>query len=281
MWVVMRTVYSQSHSGYRLFSAEFSAELIRGLASGFGPGLLVAALPFLAMASLGLWGIWKRNWILTSSCILPSILLSIFLIARDLTITPRFFLPLLIPTGLACARAIEGAVAWMRKSHRRGEPMAPIVAGLAVAAIMTLSVLSLRDYYRTPKQPFRTSIEYLESIRRPDQMVIALNSARKGIRFYADKMGLSSQDSYFYAPTRADLLNICQKQLHRSSILVTTFPRALRLTQPELKEAVELGWQPLRRFRATVGDAQITLWEQKSPHSSCLQVIEATSPTDP
>ncbi len=280
MWVVMRTVYSQSHSGYRLFSAEFSAELNRGLASGFGPGLLVAALPLLAMASLGLWGIWTRNWILTSSCILPSILLSIFVIARDLTITPRFFLPLLIPTVLACARAIEGAVAWMRQSHRRGEQVAPAAAGLAVAAIMALSVFSLRDYYRTPKQPFRTSIEHLESTRRPDQIVIALHNARRGIRFYVGKMGLGSQDSYFYAPTRADLLNICQRQPDRPAILVTTFPRALRLSRPELKEAVDIGWQPFRRFRATVGDAQITLWEQKSPHSSCLQVLEATTPTD-
>jgi uncharacterized membrane protein len=274
MWIIMNTVYKRSDSGYRLISTEFSDELIRGLASGFGPGIAIAAVPLLAMAGLGLSGLWKRNWILTSATILPSILISIFLVIQDLTITPRFFLPLLIPTALACSRAIEWVGNWWdrkEKQHRKGSLAA---AALTVGVIASLSLFSLHKYYQTPKQPYRTSIDYLEETRRSNQMVIALHNVRSGYEFYAHRKGLWSGGDYFSAKTIEELIETCRHQPRRPAILVTTFPRALRLTQPTLKAAIESGWQQSHRFPATVGDADITLWEQRRKDLSCLGVLE-------
>jgi len=44
-------------------------------------------------------------------------------------------------------------------------------------------------------------------------------------------------------------------------LLVTTFPRALRLALPDLDERIRQGWTVIRTFPATISDGEISIWQ--------------------
>ena len=136
-------------------------------------------------------------------------------------------------------------------------------APLAFAGLFALlSLYSLRHYYQVPKQPTRQSLQWLLAHKGPDDTVVAVYLAKHGFRFYGPSMGLEEGRSYVVAQSQGDLERIEAERAGRTIWLVTTFPRALRIEYPDLAGYIGVYYRKERTFPATVGDAEVSIWER-------------------
>jgi hypothetical protein len=76
-------------------------------------------------------------------------------------------------------------------------------------------------------------------------------------------MGVGSPQDYVYARTLVSFDSLASPQ-QGNTFIVTTFPRALRADLPDIAERIERGWRPRRRFAATIGDGDITVWARRA-----------------
>jgi hypothetical protein len=246
MYAVIIHLYVRPSTGYAPFSMEFARELMRGLGAGFG-----GVIPTVIVGAIGIGGIaylFRRNWLLTSSLLLPPVLTAVFLVVRGLSFSPRFFL-LLLPLGILTIISLAEATDKPRR--------AAIVGGVLSIA----SVLSLINYYRIPKQPYRSVIQYLEQTRKPGEGVVVLHAADAGISYYLHRTGARDTAEYEYANTveRFDSLTSQPKP----KLLVTTLPRILHADLPDVSDRIARDWRARKVFPATIGDGEITVWERK------------------
>jgi len=252
--------YTSANSGYWLFSREFAQEMQRGLAAGFGTGLLLGVLPFAALAALGFVAFFRKNWMLASSLTLPILLSAAMLFVRDLTVSPRFFLlglPLAIITAI---QAVEISIEFVGRKLD-WQPGARRKAFLGVVlALGAVSLASLPSYYRTPKQPYRASLEQVQSLRQGAGIVVAIHTARLGYEYYGPAFGLVAGHDLFFADSDAELAAILAEHGQAGAFLVTCLPRFLHLDHPEIEARLENDWVAIRTFPATIGDGEITIW---------------------
>ncbi len=197
-YVYAQTTWSDPASGYSPFSMEFAAEMIRGISAGFGTSLIFLAFPFaVTVAVVGFVVLFKRNWILTASLVLPIILTVAYLILNRLNVAPRF---LLIAFPFAILVTIQGIDSVARfiadKVNRKPDALAARLATAVVLLGCIVSLVSLRRYYSVPKQPYRTSLEYIETIRQPGEIIIAVHFAENGYRFYAKEFNLKEDEDF-------------------------------------------------------------------------------------
>lgn len=260
MLIYMRLVYVDPAAGFAPLSWEFVRALAEGLSAGYGAGwVMAAAVPALAIGGAGFVSLLRRNWAFVLTLTLPGVLLGAFLILRALVISPRFFL-LALPLGIMCGtRGLEIAFAIVagRWVDRRR------VTALATAAVVLMaaaSLWSLRRYYAVPKQAFRASLVHIQSSRAPGDIIIVVHLAAGGYEFYAPKFGLRDGEDFFLVRTVERLDRVLAAHPGRRAIAVTTFPRALRLTVPDLADRIARDWVEERRFPATVGDGEVTVW---------------------
>ena len=182
-YVMSRVVYTEPSVGFSPFSAEFLNELARELSAGlvarqgFGMsiGLILGALPCLVIVGAGFLIIFRRQWALATALALPLLLTAFYLLVSRSFFSPRFFL---LGLPLAILSLTQGLFSFadlvsdrLRKSRKIFAPR------LATALAMVVCVLSLgllRQYYSVPKQSYRASIQYLEEIRKPDGIIIAV-----------------------------------------------------------------------------------------------------------
>jgi hypothetical protein len=263
---VLHEVFARPESGFQLFSREFVGELVREAASGFGAGRLLVALPFFVIAGAGVIGLFRRQWTLTLMLILPEILTAIALIAQAVPISPRFFLlalPLLILASVQGVFDLADLATRLRGKEARAS--SPTMAMALLALVTIVSVISLKGYYAFPKQAFRASIGYVETERRPGEIVIVLHLAEGGYRYYGDRLGLREGKDYFVVRSMADLNKVLAEHRGSPSLIVTTLPLFQRALLPEVMARVVKDWTRIRIFPGTVGDGNITIWRQRSP----------------
>jgi hypothetical protein len=132
-----------------------------------------------------------------------------------------------------------------------------------VVAFGSLSLWSLPAYYRTPKQPNRQSVQWLVDNRQPGDRIVGVYLGEWGLRFYGAQFGI--EEGRDFVPIRSlEELNRLEAQ-HKGGrvLLVTTFPRALRLAYPELNAHILDYYQPRVTFPASVGDGEITIWSRR------------------
>ncbi len=263
MYVLMRTVYTESTSGYALFSLELVTELARGLTAGFGTGLLLGALPFLALAVVGYVILVRRHWILALALTLPCVLQTILLIVQGLTFSPRFYilaLPLAIMVVVqALTRASEVAARWLKRS----DSFAWWCTATGSVVLCLASIAALPRYYTVPKQPYRAALRFVEGAREPGSAVIVIHYASAGVRYYLEQTGIPDADYDMRVRTLEALDEAIAARAGRPVWLLTTFPRALRLAVPDLDARITRDWEIVRTFPATIGDGQISVWRQK------------------
>ena len=262
MYVYMRVVYSDPSSGFSPFSRELLAELARGLSPGFATGLMFGALPFLAIAGAGCLVLWKRNWMLAAALTLPLILQAALLVIRGLSFSPRFFILALPLAMLVAAQGIDRAVALGARLVGRDARAASRLTGVLVTLLALISLASLPRYYSVPKQAYRSSLEYVESVRRPAGMVIVIQIAESGVRYYGQRYGIQNDKDYFYVRTVEALDRVLAEHPERPSWLIITFPRALRIGAPDLDARIRRDWVVDRGFPGTIGDGDITVWRE-------------------
>ena len=263
MYVLMRTVYTESTSGYSLFSLELVTEITRGLTAGFGTGLLLGAIPFLGLAVVGYVILMRRHWILALALTLPCVLQTVLLIVQGLTFSPRFYILALPLAIMVVVQALTSASEVVARRLRRSDNFAwwCTVAGIVVLCLA--SIAALPRYYTVPKQPYRAALAFVEESREPGSAVIVIHYASAGVRYYMEQTSISNSDYEPNVRTVEELDEALATRQGQPIWLLTTFPRALRLGVPDLDARIKRDWEIVRTFPATIGDGQISVWRQK------------------
>ena len=264
-YVYIQTTWGSPTSGFSLFSTEFLAEMIRGISAGFGASLILLAAPFaVAVAVVGFVVLFKRNWILIAAFILPIILTLVYVILNRLTIYPRFFLLALPFAILVTIQGIDSITRFIaKKISRKPDALAAKVVTAVVLLGCIVSLLSLPRYYSVPKQPYRTSLEYIEARRKPDEIILAVHLIEVGYRFYAQEFNLT-EDKDFFAVRSVKMLDaVLSAHDATGAYLVTTLPRGFHLGHPELEARIVQDWEVIETFPATIGDAEVYIWRQR------------------
>ena len=261
-YVVAQTTYGSAASGFSPFSLDFLRELIRGLSAGFGTGLLLGAVPFLLLGVAGFLVLLRRQWALATALLLPEVVTAAFLFARGYTFSPRFFL-LGLPLAVVCAvQGLWTVSAYVTRRTANFERLGPRLATGAVLLLGVISVIALRPYYRLPKQDYRGAIHYVESTRRPGDVVVVFGIAEKGIRFYSARLGVPADAGYLYLRDEAALDTILAVAPRRRVLVVATFMRELRINYPMLAASLRNDWPRPRRFDGTVGDGAVLVFDR-------------------
>lgn len=255
VYVVINTIYAEPATGYPPFSAEFFAELARGISAGFGSPLV--ALAFLIVGATGFTALAVLAWPLAVALAMPLVLTALLLGIRNLTFSPRFFL-LGLPLALLSAMA---AVQWVAQRIRRRWIV--LVAG---AALAFAAGRSLPYYYRTPKQPYRAALSIVDA-RAANGRIVVLSNAATGFRYYTARLPVRDTSRYVYTRAAAEFDSLTRGDTAGPPQVLTTFSRALRIELPEIFETLERDWKPDTTLAATVGDGQITIWSKKSLES--------------
>jgi hypothetical protein len=273
-YVISRVVYTDPSVGFSPFSAEFMKELARGLSAGlfarlgFGlsVGLILGALPFLAIVGGGFLILFRRQWAVAAALALPLVLTAVYLLINRSFFSPRFFL---LGLPLAILSVTQGLLTFadlVADRLRRGrKTFAPRLATALAVAVSVVSLGLLRNYYSIPKQSYRASIEYLEELRKPDGIVIAVHLAEAGYRYYGLRGALEEDANCFFVRTLSALETTLAQHRGRRIFLVTTFPRQLRISVPDLDARISQGWEIARSFPATIGDGEIFVWRPRQP----------------
>lgn len=260
MYVFMQATYTDTSAGYNPFSLEFLQELVRGISAGFGTGLILGVLPFLIIAGTGFFSLFKRNWVLTLALMMPGVILAFFLAARGLVFSPRFFLLALPLAILASVQGLYDLAIYISRLLQKEKQFSLRLGNALILAVCTLSLTALSYYYATPKQSYRSSLEYIEKIRQSNDIVIVIHLAEAGYHYYGQRFGIEEGKNYFFVRSVEALDEVLSAHAGKNSLIVTTFPRALRITYPDLNARIKQGWSVIRTFPATIGDGQISVW---------------------
>ena len=262
---VMKASWTQESSGFALFSGEFFRELMRGLSAGWGPGFIAAAAPLAVIFLVGLAFLVRSNWILASALVLPGALHALFLIANGLRFAPRLFILGLPLAFFAVLSALETVCAWA--ARRSGRPESGFASGsfnLAVALMAAGLLWSLGPYYSAPKQDFRGAIRYLQAVAGPGDVVVAVDLAARGFRYYGKRGGLIEGKDYYAAESGAALEEILSAHPGSRVFLATTLFYVLEIEHPEIAARIRTEWQPVRDFRGTLGGGSIRIWVNRA-----------------
>ena len=257
--------YKTLTSGYAPAGREFFTDVLRGVVEGFGPTLLLGALPFLAIAALGFAVLVRTRWVLAAALASPLALTFALFIARHMTLRPRFFL-LAVPVAMLCF--VQGLWTLVDAAASRAAVLTRSSGRLktaCIAALTIVSLVSLVAYYRVPKQPYRATIEFLRTIRQPGNTVILFGNAEQGFRFYGARAGWGADPDFVYLRDPALVDSLIAAHEGATVYLVFTLSRDIRLSQPEFAERLQREWIRVRVFSATVGDGAITILRHKAP----------------
>lgn len=259
--------YENPSSRYTLFSVGFIQELVRGVSMGIGSGAMLIAIPVIILgAIIGLTGfiaLFRRHWVLTLGLSLPVLLIMVGLTIFGWSFYPRFFLVALPITFLAVVQGLFSSTTFV--FHRlkiSRESAVPTIAGALVMLLCLASLVSLRYYYSVPKQPYRDSLQYLEGERNADEIVIVVYTAEKGVRYYGERLGIDMNEgeNYYFVRTEQAFDQVLAENPEKQPFIITTFPRALSLKLPEIREQIANSGTLMRNFPATIGDGQISIW---------------------
>lgn len=253
-FLVISRTYAQAGTGFAPTSMALLHDVARGVSDGFGTRGLMAAAPFLLLASGGWLVLWRRQWAVATALTLPGVLTAIVLVARGLTVSPRFFLLWLPLAVLTAAVTIEALALRLARPYQRRVAW-PVFAVLAI-----VSLLSLRRYFAVPKQPFRAALLYVERVRGADDLVLAIAPTTRGVRYYGEQLDVPIASRYRFVASVAALDSAVAARGGGRTFVLTTLEYGSSLQHPELFERVRAGWRRDTTFPATIGDGQISVW---------------------
>ncbi len=257
---VLNQMYRKPAAGMPMTSHAFAADFAKGLTEGLGSGLLIAAFPVVAIAGYGALVLLRRKWTLAGALVLPLGLLAGLIVLGGLAASPRFFLLGLPLAILAVVLGVFALVARAidRWNRRPSTAVSAAFSAGAIALIALASAASLPAYYRTPKQSYRAALEYMRTENQPGDLIVLIQNAEYGFRFYGTRLNLREERD-FVALRTLDAFDEVRTRT-RNLVIVTTLERGLRLEEPDLLAEIEQGWMPVKVFPATIHEGEIRIW---------------------
>jgi mannosyltransferase len=268
---VAQDAWNRPEAGLHVFSTDFANELVDDVTARGSLAGAVAIVAGLA-ALVGLASLLRRDWALVVALSAGPLLHVAFVVVRGLVFSPRFLVALAFPAMLVAVETVRVlARSAGRLAERRGRDAGRVGAVVQVAGGVLLCAalaLPLVAYYDLPKQAYRDAVRYAEQVRGPDGIVVPVYTAQSGVRYYGvehpDGPPLVEGETVRYARTARALEDLADQEAGRRLVLVTTFERAMRRGRPRLDHAVWAGWRPVRVFRGSVGDGDVTVWLPRS-----------------
>lgn len=265
-YVYTQQTYKIPGNGYSPFSMEFLAEMIRGVSAGFGTSLILFGFPFgAAVVCIGFFVLFKRHWTLLALLVLPVVLTFAYLLVSGINVAPRFLLIAFPFAILVTIQGIDSIAQFFAGKISRAPNV--LAAKLMLAVVLTgcvVSLASLGRYYSVPKQPYLTSMKYIEAQRKPGEIILAVHYAEHGYRFYAKELNLIEDMDFFSVRSVEKLDSVLAQHKGNGVFLVTTLQRSFHFALPELEARIEKDWEVVEIFPATIGDAEVRLWRQRS-----------------
>jgi hypothetical protein len=260
---VLSRTYASPASGMSVTSRAFISDFVRGVTEGFGPGLWLGVIPVMAIAGWGFIVLVRRKWSLAAGLVMPLVLLAGLVALRSLAASPRFFLLALPLADLAAVLGVFAVVEGAQRAwHRPRSPaVATGIAGGVIVLVALASVTSLPPYYRTPKQAYRAALDYMRAENRPGEIIVLIENAEQGFRFYAARARLTEGRDFVALRTLRALEDV--SATGRTPVIVTTLERSLILEQPDLYNRIREGWSLVKRFPATIHDGEISIWRAR------------------
>ena len=158
-------------------------------------------------------------------------------LVRGQGVYPRSFIYGLAVAYLLLVEAIDWAI-------ERWPPGAWALAG----AVAIASAVQLVPFYQLPKQGFRQALQYIEQNRVRDDDRIGLTLGGKAVRFYDPSIALIED-----APSLRDHIGLT----HRTTWIVSTFPRQLRSDAPDLYDWLQTQTSHRAEFPGVIGDGTV------------------------
>jgi len=230
--------YRQPETGSRS-SAELVELVFRGLR--LGP----VALPVLALgAVVGLWGAcsyFRRDRFFTALLVLPEILMLAVVVGLGAAVFPRFF-NFALPVVMAfAARGFQLVSEHFPKPARRWAYPA------AFAALVAMSAIPMRTWWRYPKQDYGGARLWVESVRGGGDAVLAVGIAGEGYRHYWRDVEVTNRVSVVRKATAT-----------RPQVwLLYSFPQDMDKRRPKLLRLIRSQFEEVRVFPGMVGDGEI------------------------
>jgi uncharacterized membrane protein len=219
-----------------------------GLRTGLGAVgiVLLAALLLAGAASYA-----RQSPLLAGLLLLPALFNAAAIVVLRYGAYPRSFLYVLPFALLMAVRgaAVLGAWAaarfWPPARQVRG---ARLIEAVAVGVLAAASAAALTLNYRFPKQDYRGALRYVMSNRGPEDEVAAVGLAAVTYRLY--------YAPWLRFPATAEDLRALEHGGRRVWVLLT-LPRDMRLRFPDLTRVIEADFEPVARFRGTLGDGDV------------------------
>jgi 4-amino-4-deoxy-L-arabinose transferase-like glycosyltransferase len=225
------------------------------VATGLLAGVGIAGVAMMAaLLVAGLASYARQSPLLASLFILPALFNAAGIAVLRYGAYPRSFLYVL---PFALLMAVRGAavvgdfaagrlVAAERRAH-----VARTIEVATIGLLVCASVWALTLNYRYPKQDYRGALRHVMAVKGPDDEVAAVGLAAVTYRYYYGSPSLRF-------PQTPDELRALGTGGRRVWVLLT-LPRDMRLRFADLTRMIETDFEPVARFRGTLGDGDVYL----------------------
>jgi len=257
------SVYRTSAMGYRLLSGEHLAEWGRAALAAAGPGGLGALAVLGLLGAAGLFLAHRGDAVVVWGLSLPLAITCLFVAVGGLNVTPRTFL-LALPVGLlSVGAAVSATAAWLtrRLGERRWVRGAVVAVPCVVAGAGSLAALG--RYYAHPKQDFRGAMRFVESLRGPRDVVLAVYLAKCGYLYYGRQLGLVEGRDFVVVHSAGEVEDAAVRYPDARFFAVVTLARANRLEYPDLDALIQQRFRVVGRFAGTLGDGEVSVWVER------------------
>ena len=215
----------------------FWRELSHGLGQAFSEEGVVALLILVVLLAPGMLRFVRRHPITCAYLAAPVATLGVSVLLLHLFAAPRYFLWSVVPFSIG----LVGSAALLPRVARWA---APVVAGLVV----TGSLVGLHDYYDTPFQASRESVEWILAESAPEDIVVAVTAAQPVARYYGRPLGLFRERTVHFASSAEDLQSIDRAYAGRRVWLLVTNRGMLDQFHPDMADHIDRCYRLVRHF---------------------------------
>jgi len=226
-----------------------AAEFIEGLSAAFyGPlGLAVAA----AVGVVGIVAWWRRHPFSLAVLVAPIVLQLAVYAVLGIGVHPRYLM-LALPVGIMIGGVgvvtVVGTVT--KRVRASGVPVRHLEYTL-LGALVLVSAIPLRGYYRFPKQDFLGAAATVERLSGPGDSRVAVQLVDRAINRYYGRNWLTAENA-------GDLIAI--ENRGGRIYAVTTLERLLEIEDAALASHLRSEYQRIATLPGTLGDGAVHIY---------------------